>query len=370
MALTDFGAVTPAKKKVWSLEIWRQGRDESFWFSNGFVGKSEDMNKPIHRITELTKTERGESCVMQLVAELTGDGVSGDDELEGNEESLVNDTQEVKIDQLRNGVKSKGRMSEQVTVIRFRALAKQKLTFWLPDKIDEMMHLCAAGRSFTLKPDGTNRGASALTSLAYAADVTAASTNRIRYAGGATSEASITAADTVSWDYLVEANAYAKRKKLKPIREGGKPYFAVVLSTEQCRDLKKDPDYRAAVQNAGPRGSKNPLFTGANAIVDGMMIYDHNKVFNTLGKTGGTKWGAGGAVDGAQGLLLGAQAMGFASIGKPNWEESDTRDYKAKQGVAYDQIFGMLKPQFDSPVSGEGVEDFGVISLKTAAAQS
>jgi len=109
MATTDFGALSSAQKRVWAAEAWKAGRDQSFFFANGFIGSSDsDMNSVIQRVTKLTETERGLECVMQLVLDLTGDGVVGDNELDGNEEALVNDAQTIRIDQLRHGTKSKG----------------------------------------------------------------------------------------------------------------------------------------------------------------------------------------------------------------------------------------------------------------------
>jgi len=371
MAVTDFGSLSETQKKVWSAETWQEGRDQSFWFSKGFIGKSQkDMNSPIHRVTDLTETDRGLSCVMQLIADLQGDGVVGDNELEGNEESLVNDVQEIRIDQLRNGAKSKGRMAEQATVVRFRAMARGKLTFWLSEKIDELMFLTAAGRAFTLNTDGSTRSGSQLPGLTFAADVVAASTNRIRYGGDATSEATLVAADTMTWTVVKNASAFAKRKKIKPIRQGGKEYYALVLSTEQARDLKGDSNYININKDGGARGTKNPLFTGALAVVDGVIIHEHNKVFNTLGATSGSaKWGAGSDVDGAQAMLFGAQAMGLALIGSTSMDESDNSDYGNRQGLSWGRKLGMLKPQFQSRPDSNATEDFGIVSIKTAAAE-
>lgn len=367
MAQTDFGALTDAQKRLWAAEVWQAGRDESFWFSMGFIGKSDsDMSRPIQRVTKLTETERGTECVMQLVLDMQGDGVVGNNTLEGSEEALVNDAQTIRIDHLRSGVKSKGSMAEQATVIRFRATAKEKLSFWLADKVDELAFLTISGRAYTLKTDGSTRAASQLPQLSFAADVVAASSNRILYAGSATSEGSITADDKVSWNFLVGAKAKAERKRLKPIRDGGKNYYAVVLSTEQMRDLLKDCTYQTIVSRAGERGSKNPLFQNATAVVQGLVIYSHAKVFNTLGTS--TKWGAGNAIDGAQGLLLGAQALGLATIGNSQMAESDQTDYGDKPGIAFGRKFGLLKPQFKSVYDSNAREDFGVISLKTAAA--
>jgi N4-gp56 family major capsid protein len=366
---TDFGALTEAQKRLWAAETWTQGRDESFWFSMGFIGKNDtDMTKPIHRITKLTETERGTECVMQLVLDMQGDGVVGNNTLEGSEEALVNDAQVIRIDHLRNGVKSKGKMAEQATVIRFRATAKNKLAFWLADKIDELCFLTIAGRSYTLNTNGTTRGASQLPQLSFAADVSAASTNRIMYAGSATSEGTLTANDKVDWNLIVGLKAFAERKKLKPIRDGGKNYYALVLSTEGLRDLQKDSTYQTIVRSAAERGSKNPLFQNAVAVVQGVVIHSHNKVFNTLGLGSGNRWGAGGTIHGAQHALLGAQALGLATIGNTDMAESSSTDYGDKPGIAIGRMMGVLKPQFKSTPDGGSREDFGVISLKTAAA--
>lgn len=365
MAETDFGSLSAAKKKIWSTKLWTQFRDESFWVSNGFVGTN--MNTPVQRIDELTKTGRGLECVMQLVNDLEEDGIVGDGTLTGNEEALVNGAQSIQIDQLANAVKSAGKMSEQATVIRFREEAKNKLGFWLPDKIDELMFLTVAGRAYTLHTDLSTRVGSNLPSLTFASDVVAPSSNRIKYAGSATSEATLTASDKMSWNLCVTAKTFASRQGIRPIRQGGKEYYAMVMSCEQRRDLLLDSDYQTIVSRAAERGSSNPLFKNAIAVVDGLVLYDHRKVINTTGLAGGAKWGAGGTVEGAQAQLMGAGALGFTTLGGGDWAEADQTDYKRKPGVAYSQMLGILKPQF-APTSGATIEDYGTVAVKTAAA--
>lgn len=336
--------------------------------SNGFISSGDaDMGKPIHKITKLTETERGLECVMQLVQDMTSDGVVGDNILDDQEESLVNETIAIRVDQLRNGVKSKGEISEQATVLRFKSIAKDKLAFWMPDKLDELMFLTLSGRSYSLNTNGTTRVGSQLPSLTFASDVVAASTNRIKHAGSATSEGTLTANDKMSWSVVVNSAAMADRKKLNPIRDRGKGYFAMVISTEQKRDLKLDPTWMTNVGRADNRGSDNLLFKNADLIVDNVIIYCHRKAFNTLGLTSGSKWGSGGTVDGAQALLFGAQAGGIAFIGDTFWRESDKTDYNNRKGYGVGRKVGMLKPQFKSPADSLSLEDFGVISVKTAA---
>ncbi len=370
MAATDFGSLTEAKARHWSASLWQAGRDESFWFSNGFVGKNDDdMDSVIQRVTKLTQTERGLEVVMQLVQDLVGDGIAGDNEMEGNEEALYNETQVIRVDMLRNAVRSKGEMAEQATVIRFRATAKKKLAFWQADRTDEMGFLVASGRAFTLTLGGATRGTSQLPQLTFAADVVAASTNRIVYAGAATSEGTLTASDKMTWDVIVRANTIAKRKRVRQIKSRGKGYYAMVMSSEQARDLKLDPTYQTILRSAEKRGAGNPLFDNALAVVDGVILYDHNRVYNTLDATSGVDmWGSGNTVNGAQALLFGAQAFGMATIGNQFMRESDNTDYGNRPALGTGRKLGFLKPQWKSIPDGQTVEDFGVISVKTAAA--
>lgn len=373
MAETDFGALQAAQKVVWALELWKAGRDQSFFFANGFIGSSDsDMNSVIQRVTKLTKTERGLECVMQLVLDLVGDGTVGDNVLEKNEEQMINDAQTIRIDQIRHGVRSKGAMAEQATVIRFREQGKDKLSFWISDKLDELMFLTLSGRAYSLTTTGATRTGSQLPSLRFAADVVAPSANRILYAGSAVSEATITASDKMSWATCVRAGTQAVEKRLRPIRSGGRNYHCMVIHPRQRKDLVLDPTYQTILRTAEKPGEKHKLFTGAIATVDNIVIHVHNKVFNTTGLSSGSKWGSGGTVDGAQAMFLGAQAGGLATLDSMFWRESDNTDYGNRPGIGVGRTIGMLKPQFkslfDLTAGAPTRQDFGTIAVKTAAA--
>jgi N4-gp56 family major capsid protein len=371
MALTDFSQLASAQKKVWSARVWQAGRDTSFFFGTpGFLGSdTSDASKPIHLVTDLTATERGDRVLMPLVQDLIGDGVVGDNELEGNEEALVADDIEITIDQLRHAIKSRGRMSEQRTVIRFRAQAKDKLGYWLGQKLDELAFLTAAGIAYTKKLDGTTRPiTSQLPQLSFASSITAPSSARTVFPGSVTATSGLTASDKMSWNLLIRAKATAVRRRIKPVRVNGSNTYIIVMSPEQARDLKSDPDYRTIVANAGARGDANPLFTGAFAKVDGLILYEHARVPTTLGAASGSKFGAGGAVDGATALFMGAQALGFARIGDASWDESDNQDYGNREGIAYGRMIGFAKPNFRSQYDNNTDQDFAMQVVYTAAA--
>ena len=57
--LTNFAALTPQQKLVWSRDVWSAARDQMF--VKRFLGTGQ--NAMIQRITELTKTEKGEKAL-------------------------------------------------------------------------------------------------------------------------------------------------------------------------------------------------------------------------------------------------------------------------------------------------------------------
>lgn len=369
MTAVAFGALSDAHKRLFGLQIFKAGRDMNFFEQNGFIGKTD---APIERITELTKTERGDAIVMNLVNDLVGDGVAGDNQMEGNEEGIFNDAITLRIDQLRNAVRSKGAMAEQQTVLRFRSIASDKLSYWASEKLDELFFLTMSGISYTLKLDGSTRSGSQLPQLAFASDVAAPSSGRKKYAGSATSTATLTNSDTLTWNTAIGVQSYARRKRIRPIMGGGKPHFVLLISTEGRKALVQDSTYQTNVGRAGPRGSDSPLFKNALAVIDGVIIYDHNKVATTLGLSSGNKWGSGGTVEGSQALLVGAQALGYSTLGPVSYAESTNTDYGNRPGVAAGRMFGILKPQFASLTDLSGgvptKQDYGVVSFYHAIA--
>lgn len=361
MANTDFGALSAGQKKVWSLLLWKAGRPASMLMSSNMIGTN--ANSPIQLVQELTKDERGDKCVMQLVQDLAGDGVVDDEQLEGNEEALVNEAITIQLSQLRHGVKNRGRMSDQRNVIRFRSVAKEKLGFWFGDKLDELAFLVMSGVAFTLKLDGSIRsGGSQLPLLSFAADVTAPTTNRQHFCGSATLTTNITTADALRWNDIITLRSKAERSLLKPLRMKGKAYYIYIMSPEAARDLKQDDDYKTILAQGANRGEKNPLFTGEFADIDGVLLYSAQKVKTTLGALSGSKFGATGTVDGSQNLFIGAQALGYARIGDPSWDEADNTDYQNRSGVGHGQIIGFKKPVFNSIPDANAAADFGVFS--------
>ena len=370
MATTNFGLLTNEQKTIWSTDMWSQARNLSF--INKFLGKDE--NSVIQHVTDLTKTQRGARAVITLVNDLEGDGVVGDRTLKGNEEAMRSSDIVIQIDQLRHGNANEGRMAEQKSIVRFREQSKNKLAYWYSDRIDQLAFLSLSGVPYTMKCSGGLRNSREFGYLEFAPTPQDAPTAKRFARWNGTSKqievgvgnGSITAADVPMWEMFVQMKAYAKENYIRGIREkGGEESFHVFLSPTAMAKLKLDPTYMQNLRHARERDKDNPMFSGSVVKIDGLYLHEFRHVINTRTAAPGSKWGAGGNVDGCQVLFCGAQALGMADLGAPEWDE-EYDDYKNRHGIAIAKMLGFKKPKFYTQYSGGTVEDFGVISLYTA----
>lgn len=370
MALTNFAALTPEQKIVWSRDVWRDARDMAF--ISKFTGTDE--NSVIQRITELTKTEKGEKVLMHLLADLIDDGVVGDNEREGLEEEMMTYTDDITIDLISHGVRQKGKLADQKTVVSFREHARDVLSYWLANRMDQLAFLTLAGVGYDKNNDGSARTSGAFASLAFANDVSPPTANRHyrvtanagTYTGLADGDtASVDADDYLSYEAIVDIVTLAKTNYIRPLIAGGKEYYVAFVRPEALAQLKKDQDFQRAVVTGLPRSEKNPFFSGGTVTVDGLVLHEHRLVYNTKGATSGTdKWGAASDVNGSRIAVCGAQALGMADLGAPEWSEK-LFNYDSSPGINVDKMFGLLKPKYYTNYS-KSIEDFGVMCVDHA----
>lgn len=380
MANTNFASLTSEQLTAWSRDFWRVARNMSF--VNQFAGTGS--NAMVQRVTELTKSEKGARAVITLLADMTGDGITGDYTLEGNEEALRAYDITVQLDQLRFANRIAGRMADQKSVVNFRETSRDALAYAMADRMDQLAFLTMSGIAYTQKTNGALRPTSAtagheLVDLEFASDVSAPSSARhLRVDGDNLVTGDTTAlvdADVLKYRHIVDLKAYAKDNYIRGIRGAGNDeVFHLFVTPQQMADLKLDSDFLANVRNAGVRGNGNQLFAGSSSLmVDGVMVHEFRHVFSTEGATTGTsseagdpgyKWGADASVVGARALFCGAQSLAMADIGLPEVVE-DTFDYGNQSGISIGKIFGLRKPKYNSDYNGS-VQDFGVIALDTA----
>ncbi len=291
--------------------------------------------------SELGK-KAGDRIRFGLRMKLSGDGIDGDGERAGHEEALDVKNDACVINQKWHGVTLKGRMEEQKAAYNLRSEAKAGLKDWWQELIDEYIIRFLSGD----------------TTLTFANAGTAPDAGHQVFAGGL-AKATITASDKFDVGCIKRAKQKAKvpasgTPKVPPLMINGKPHWIMILHPFQSDDLKSDSEWLQSQRTANIRGEKNPVFSGALGIYDGVILHEHEKCLTF------SDYGDGGNLPAARAILCGRQAALFGKQKEvPRWHE-ETIDRGNKYHVGADMIFGIKKAVFNS-------KDFSVVACDTYA---
>jgi N4-gp56 family major capsid protein len=342
MAVTAFGTNDAQTVKIWSTLTLREALKATLFSKIMGTGKTAILQK----MTELEKSA-GDQIKYDLLMQMTGAGVTGDNRMRDNEEALVYYQDTVNIDQLRNAHAFR-RMSQQRTLHDMRSDAKANLADWFAGKFDDYMFRCLCGD----------------TTLTHGQTATAPTTNHIIYSGDATSQGNIGTNDqfTLSDIDFSKEKAKTLTPPIRPTMVNGKEMYVVVLHPYSVTDLRLDvansayftwPDIQMYAQK---RGNNNPIFTSALGVYNDCILFESNRIYSPASNV-------------RRNLFLGAQAGVFAMggaydsieksrVGKDNlmswYEEID--DYGNEKGISVGAIFGMNKSVFNSA-------DYGLITI-------
>lgn len=308
--------------KVWAKKVWHEGVKDSYF--DKFT--ATDGSNVVHKNKDLENV-KGDSVVFGLMMNLTGSGVEGNrQKLTGAEDTLNIYDFTVNTKLVRNAV-SRYEADDQRTQYDMLKEIKIALKQWLSDWLDDRL----------------------ISRLSYNP-----SNGEVLYASAAGTQSSITANDKLTTTIISRAKrkAMMHAPKVQPIKVDGMDKYIMLVHPWAARDLKDDPKWLAAQQNANLRGSKNPIFTGSLGEYDGVILYEYERV-----QTGNI--GASSA-NVCKNLLLGKQAACFA-VSRPAKHIEQTDDYGniAGNGIAF---YGAVeKTNFNG-------KDYGVINVMTGGA--
>lgn len=319
-------------KKAWAKDLWTAAQNE-LYFSK-FIGDTSESI--IQKKTDLKK-ERGDKITIPLLMKLNGEGVIGDNMLEGHEEAMEYRDFQVEVNQLRHAVRLAGRFEEQKSNLDLRKNMKAALKTWWIEKFDERIFK-ALGMNPTV--------------------------DKQIFVDNLTNEAAITGNNVFNVDLIGVAKRRALKSdpKIRPVRVNGTNHYVMVIDMQQARDLRKDPRWIAAQESANIRGEKNPIFSGALGMWDNVVIHEAEGADVLRTATGMPSGGENIMVGHA--LLLGAQAGVFAVAKEFDWVEKNF-DYNNQAGVAAGAIFGIAKSVFTD--KDKQASDFAVVNVATAS---
>lgn len=338
MATTVYGVNSPEAVKLWRKVLFEEALAAT-WVGK-FMGEGSDN---VLQIMDDTRKGAGDRVTVTLRMQLTGDGVVGDATMEGNEEALVTYTDNLFIDQLRNAVRSNGKMTEQRIPWSIRDEAKTGLADWFAGRFDQVFFNQVAG--YTTE-----------TRMQYAGNntIVAPSSGRIYRPNSRANDQSLTTGDEFTLSFIDQAVATAKLANpiIRPIKVNGEDKYVAVLHPNQVLQMRTNTstgqwlDIQKAA-TTGDGSARNPIFTGALGEYNGVILFEDRRIPN------GVNSSTGAAVTTARrAVLMGAQAAVIAfgqgsSMEQMDWNE-ELFDYGNQLGVSAGTIYGLKKTQFNS----------------------
>lgn len=334
---TIFTSANALTKKLWEERLFRDVQIESYFVSR-FM--SEDDNNVVQVQTDLTKSQ-GDQVTFGVVSNFTGDGVVSGQTLEGNEEGIVSYDYSLVLEQYRHGTRTRGKLDVQRAMFSIPDVSRQKLKIWGAEKIDKLLIAALlASPTKILYRDGA-AGAPTGTSTA------------------STAKTALTAANSkLTPNFISVLRVWAKTGgagatyRIRPIKMDGQEYYILLVPPACMYDLRIDSTFQQAMKDAMDRGKDNPLFRGAVAVWDNVVVHETERI--SLFTDGG-----GASVTGAFGALMGAQALCWAWGERPNTVQ-DTFDYENEMGWAWEMMAKAGKPKFNS-------KDYGTVGVCLAA---
>ena len=336
MSKTIFATNNAGTKKLWEEELFRDVEIESYFVSRLM---SEGANNVVQVQSDLTKS-KGDAITFELVPNLSGDGVTEGQKLEGNEEGLNSYDYTITLGQYRHATRTNGELDVQRPAFSIPETSREKLKIWGAEKIDKLLVAALTG-SFTkyLYRDGV-AGAYSGTSSA------------------STAKTALTAANSkLTPNFISAMRAWAKTGgsaatwRIRPVKIEGGEYYILLVPPAAMFDLRTDSTFQSFMKDAQERGKDNPLFKGAVAIVDQVVIHETERI--ALFTDGG-----GASVTGCHAAFMGAQALVWAWGKRPTTVQEEF-DYKNEMGWAWNMIAKAGKPVFNS-------KDYGCIGITLA----
>ncbi|MFZ5713043.1 MAG: N4-gp56 family major capsid protein [Bradyrhizobium sp.] len=353
MSVTTYGVNDTLSNKLWAKKLNVEALKQTYF--GKFMG--EGSSNMIQVKTELEQSA-GDKVTIGLRVQLTGDGVTESQTLQGNEEALTTYSDNILINELAHAVrvKNKNSIDAQRVPFNLRNEGKDGLADWFSNRFDTCMANHLAGNTL-------------VTDMRYAGNntITAPSSARI-YRPTGTDDATVNGDSTKTMnlqiiDALVE-RANTASPLIRPIMVNGERKFLFFMHDYQVTDLRINTStgqwldiQKSAL--AGGMGSKSPIYTGALGEYNGVILHKWNRLPYGISNAGAAQTSTRRAVFcGAQAACVGF-GKEFAKGSHFKWIE-ELFDYERELGVSAQTVWGIKKSVFNS-------QDFGTIVATTYA---
>lgn len=332
---TRFLTNDPLTRKKWARDLFKVLL-ASVEF-NELIGR--DSNSIVMEKLDLAKGE-GDQMTFGIRLPLQGEGIVGDDTVEGNEEKMRFRNFKATIEELNHAVDTGGKMEQQRVPYDLMKEGKEGLNEWWGQKLSQYMFAVLCGNS-------TFRIASKI----FADQPQEPNADRYIAVNDGT-PGSLTPSDVVDLNFLdrmkqlAEMPTAAKNYKLRPLVIGGKKYFRVIMHTYSFDRMRTN-------MNAGQWGD---LQRAAQKLGQPQVEFEYNGLMVSKSERCYSP-----SANEYRLLLLGAQAAVFGWGGAGDSKSTVmnfvpyTRDAERYVMIRGGGILGLKKVRFEDV-------DYGVIT--------
>jgi N4-gp56 family major capsid protein len=324
MAYTTFATGNSLTVKKWTSVLAEAAQKETFfdkYKDSGIVMDNTDLSKG-----------QGDQVYFPYVNKLSGTGVTHTQDLKGNEESLADYNFSISLEEYAHAVLVRSNLETKRASFSIPGTAQEMLKKWMTEKQDS---LCFDAFY--------SNAANSYTKALYTVSGTLTGTTT-----RATAYNAVTSTDKLTPELISAAKAWAVTgggrafEPIRPVSFDGRKYLVLLVYPDALYDLKLDSTFAQARREAENRGKDNPIFSGATAIWDGVIIKE-NEFVNTGTNTG--------AVPYSECLLLGQGALARA-YGKQAEVVQVPDDYERKTGYAIKATLAVGASNFNSKTYG------------------
>lgn len=360
MAVTTYGVNDALAVKLWSKKLAVEVSKATAIAP--LIGTSSNS---IIQLKDETQKGAGDRVTFGLRTQLIGDGVTENQILEGNEETLATYSDSILINELVHAVRVKNDQTIDAQRVPFdlRNEASAGLTDWYADRMSLMafMHwggytaptMSFEGRTLSIKP------------VHYGFNAPSAPTRVVRPNARANDQ-SLVSTDLFNLnliDYAVE-QAKLANPRIRPVRVNGENKYVMYLHPAQVTDLRTTTatGQWLDITKAVYQGSKqdNPIYDGSLGEYNGVILREAEHVVPGVNSSTNAQ-----ITTVRRAVLLGAQsavtAFGMKTAPEKYKLVEETFDYQRELGVSAQTVLGMKKTVFNG-------NDFGCIVISTYAA--
>lgn len=330
MAVLGIETTSPVVKKQWEELKFRETRKKMY--IEKFMGSTSDSL--IYEQTKLLK-DKGDLITFTIFPRVSAPVILGStgQSVEGKEGKIEFFTDSINLEEYKTGFRyAANGLDEQRPVFSVSDENAQALNQWSSELMDDLWF-----KAILETP------------------------SRIVYGGAATQLSELNGGTTLTPQLIRRLAALARSGfangsnerstyPFRPVMINGRGYFVLLVHPYACYDLKNNAEYQKYLLEARERSKENPIFTGALAIIDDVIIHEHENV--TIAETS-----SGSGIYYCKGIFMGAGSSIWA-WGKRPVTVDKSFGYEEERGLVRKFISKTKKTQFKYTAAGSK-EDYG-----------